>query len=94
MQNKSIFTQVIILIVVSVVCVLLTLALAILFGSIETTLFDLQNLNIVNMLPVLLIGGFLSCVVIGITVLVVSKNSFLKIKEYFFETKNEGDNKK
>ena len=94
MQKKPIFTQVIILIVVAVVCILMTAALAILFGSIETTLFDLRNLNIANMLPILLLGGFLSCVVIGITVLVVSKNSFVKIKEYLFETKNEGDDKK
>ena len=94
MQKKPIFTQVIILVVVAVVCILLTTALAILFGSVDETLFDLRNLNISNMLPVILIGGFLSCVVIGITVLFVSRNSFVKVKEYLFETKNEGEDKK
>ena len=94
MQKKSIFTQLLILIVIGVVCVVLTTAIALLFGSVDSTIFDWRNLNVANMIPVLLVGGFLSCVVIGITILVVFKNSFLKAKEFLFETKNEGDNNK
>lgn len=94
MQKKSVFTQVLIVIAISVVCILITVALALLFGSIDTTIFDLQKLNFANMIPIILIGGFISCVIIGISILIVSKNSFLKLKDYFSENNNDGRNEK
>lgn len=93
MKNKSLFSQLIILIIVAVVCILLTAGMALLFGSVETSLFDLRNLNISNMIPVIIIGVFLSCVVVGITVLFVSRNSFLKFKDYISD-KKDGSNEK
>ena len=82
MQKKSIFSQLLILIVIGVVCLLLTVAIALLFGSIDTAIFDWHDLNAANMIPILLIGIFLSCVIVGIAVLIVFKNSFFKMKEY------------
>jgi len=46
------------------------------------------------MIPIIIIGGFISCVVVGIIVLVVSKNIFFKakdeIKNYFSENNDGG----
>ena len=83
------------LIILSLVCVILTVGIALFVGSCNTTLFDFQNLNFANMIPVLIIGGFISCVVVGITVLFVARSVFLKVKDYFSETnENNGGNKK
>ena len=94
MQKKSVFAQVLIVIAISVTCILITAALAFLFGSIDTAIFDFKNLNIANMIPVILVGGFISCVIIGISILVVSKNSFLKLKDYLSEINNDRRNEK
>ena len=83
------------LIILSLVCVILTVGIALFVGSCNTTLFDFQNLNFNNMIPVLILGGFISCVVVGITVLFVARSVFLKVKDYFSETnENIGGNKK
>ncbi len=83
------------LIILSLVCVILTVGIALFVGSCNTTLFDFQNLNFANMIPVLILGGFISCVVVGITVLFVARSVFLKVKDYFSETnENNGGNKK
>ena len=37
------------------------------------------------MIPVLILGGFISCVVVGIAVLFVARAVFLKIKERYIE---------
>jgi hypothetical protein len=47
------------------------------------------------MIPVLVFGGFVSCVVVGITVLFVARSVFYKVKDYFIETKeNNGGSEK
>ena len=95
MKNKSFFSQIILLIILSLVCVILTVGIALFVGSYNTTLFDFQNLNFANMIPVLVLGGFISCVVVGITVLFVARSVFLKVKDYFIETnENNGGSKK
>ena len=92
LKNKSFFSQIILLIILSVICVILTVGIAIFVGSYNTTLFDFKNLNFANMIPVLILGGFISCVVIGITVLFVARSVFLKIKDYLSDN-NGGDKK-
>ena len=83
------------LVILSLVCVILTVGIALFVGSCNTILFDFQNLNFANMIPVLILGGFISCVVVGITVLFVARSVFLKVKDYFIETnENNGGNKK
>lgn len=85
------------LIILAVVCLLLTVAAAFLVGSLNTELFDFENLNFSNMLPVLIAGGFISCVIVGICFLFVARSAFFKAKDYFeeTETKNKkGENKK
>jgi len=92
MKNRSVFSKIIVLIILSVLCVALTLFAAFFVGSIDSTLFDFKNLNFSNMIPVLLIGGFITFVIITISVLFVSKSVFLKVKNYIFE--NKGDKEK
>ena len=95
LKNKSFFSQIMLLVILSLVCVILTVGIALFVGSCNTTLFDFQNLNLANMIPVLILGGFISCVVVGITVLFVARSVFLKVKDYFIETnENNGGNKK
>ena len=82
-----------IIIVVALICFVLTILTAFLFGSINTNVFDFSNLNFSNMLPIIIIGGFVSCVAVGILVIILAKDVFIKVKDYLFETKNDGGNK-
>ena len=92
LKNKSFFSQIILLVILSVICVVLTVSIALFVGSYNTTLFDFGNLNFANMIPVLILGGFISCVVVGITVLFVARSVFLKVKDYL--SNNDGGDKK
>ena len=97
MKNKSLFAQFICLLIIAVCCLLVTVTIAFLAGSINQDLFDFKNLNFSNMLPILIIGGFISCVFVGICFLFVARTAFFKAKEYLKETerKNEkGETKK
>ena len=83
------------LIILSVVCVVLTVGVALFVGSYNTTLFAFENLNFSNMIPVLILGGFISCVVVvGITVLFVARSIFYKVKNYLLEEDKNGGDKK
>ncbi len=92
MKKKSVFSQILLLVILSVVCIVLTVGIAIFAGSFNAEIFDLKNLNFANMIPVLILGGFISCVVVGITVLFVARAIFLKVKDYL--TENNGGNEK
>lgn len=92
MKNKSFFSQIILLIILSLICIMLTFGIALFAGSCNTTLFDFSNLNFSNMIPVLILGGFISCIVVGICVLFTARSIFYKLKDYFFDN-NGGDKK-
>ncbi len=94
MKNKSIFSKIILLVILSLVCVLLTFVIALFAGSYETAIIDFRNLNFANMIPVLVIGGIISCMVIGIAVLIISRSVFLKVRDHLVEINNEGESKK
>lgn len=94
MSKKPIFAKIIIILAVALICLVLTLSLAFLFGSINTEVFDFSNLNLSNMLPVITIGGFISCVIVGFLIIFLAKDVFVKVKDYFFETKNDGGKEK
>lgn len=91
LKNRSFFSQIMLLVILSVICIILTVGIALFVGSYNTTLFDFENLNFANMIPVLIFGGFVSCVVVGITVLFVARSIFLKVKDYLC---NDGGDKK
>ena len=82
MKNKSLLFQMVAVIIVAVFCILLTLALTVLAGSINAEIFDFANLNFSNMIPVFLVGIFVSCAIIGICVLFVLRTAFNKAKDY------------
>ena len=93
MKNKTVFSKIMTVIVVALVCLVLTVVIAFLFGSANADIFDFSNLNISNMLPVLIIGGFISCVAVGILVIILAKDIFVKIKDEFFTKDNGGKEK-
>ena len=92
MKNKSFFSQIMLLIILSAICVVLTVGIAIFAGFSGTVLFDFENLNFANMIPVLIFGGFISCIVVGITALFAARSVFLKVKKYLSDD-NGGDKK-
>ncbi len=97
MKNKPLFTQFVSLIILAVVCLLFTVTIAILMGSLNTELFDFKNLNFSNMIPVLIIGGFISCVLVGICFLFVARTAFFKAKDFLEENQKKeekGETKK
>ncbi len=91
MKNKTLFSRVIFVMILAVACLLLTVGLAILAGSLNAELFDFKNMNFSNIIPVLLIGGFISCVIVGICILFVARDAFLKAKNYL---EDKGETKK
>ncbi|MCI8332867.1 MAG: hypothetical protein HFE78_08600 [Clostridiales bacterium] len=86
MKKKSIFNRILLLILLSFFCISLTVLFAFWAGSAKTDLFNLTNLNLSNMIPVFMIGGIISCFIIGIAVLVLSRTVFFKVKDYLSET--------
>ena len=97
MKNKSLFSQVIALIILAVVCLFLTGVIALLAGSLNVELFDFKNMNFSNMIPIFIVGGFISCVFVGICFLFVARTAFFKAKDFFEETetkKEKGETKK
>ena len=85
MKNRSLFIQIISIIIIAVICLLLTISASLLVGSLNVELFDFQNLNFSNMIPVLIIGGFISCFIIGICFLFIARTAFSKAKDYIKE---------
>ena len=93
MSKKPIFAKIIILVAVALICLILTFTLAFLFGSINTDVFDFSNLNFSNMLPIIIIGGFVSCVIVGFLIMFLAKDVFVKVKDFIFEEKDGGNEK-
>lgn len=93
MKNKSIFSKIMIVIIIALICLVLTMAIALLFGSSSVDMFDFSKLNISNMIPVIIVGGFISCAVVGILVIILAKDIFVKVKDEFFENDNGGSKK-
>ena len=91
MSKKSIFAKIMIIIAVAIGCLLLTAAVAVLLGSNSADLFNLSDLNLSNMIPVIVIGGFIGCVAVGILVIVLAKDIFVKVKDYLFGKENGGE---
>ena len=97
MKNRSLFMQFITLIILAILCLLLTVGIALLVGSLNVDLFDFKNLNLANMIPILIIGGFISCVIIGICFLFFARTAFFKAKDYLDENQKnnyKGESKK
>ena len=94
MSQKPITTKVVVIIVVGLLCFLLTVLSAFLFGAIDADVFDFSQLNFSNMIPVMIIGGFLSCVVVGLLVVFLAKDVFIKVKDYVLESEKDGGNEK
>lgn len=94
MKKQSAFSQVILIILVAVLCIVATVTVALLAGSADADWIDWSDLNLSNMLPVLLIGLFLTCVIVGIAVLCVSRTVFFKVKDQLKEFMNDGGEQK
>lgn len=69
-----------------------TFTVALLAGSIETSILDFNNLNFLNMIPVFIFGGIITIFVVAITLLFTSRTLFYKLKD-FFEENNKENNK-
>ena len=85
MKEKTVFSQIILIVAVALICAVLTAGTALVVGLSDTNFFDFANFNFSNVIPVLIIGGVLSCIIIGITVVFVSGTIFEKVKNYFLK---------
>lgn len=93
MKDKTVFAKIMTAVIIAVICIILTVTIALLVGTADSNLFDLSNLNWANVIPVLLIGVFISCVIVGVIVLFLAKDIFIKIKDYFTDTNKDGGKK-
>ena len=92
-KNKSFFSQIILLFIVVVICIIVTVGSALLLGSYGETIFNISDLNFANMIPVLVAGAFISCVVIALVVMFMAKGALSKAKDYFIKIKENGGKK-
>ncbi len=88
MKKKSVFNQIILLVIVAAICIVTTVVLAFVAGNAGGNLFDFSNLNLLNMIPVFLIGMFVSGIVVGIIFLFISRSAFYEVRDYL---KNQYD---
>lgn len=94
MKNWSVFARIMFIIAIALFCLVLTVAVALLLGKVEFNIFDISELNLLNVLPAILIGGFVSCIVVGVLVIVLSKDIFIKVKKFLFESKEDKGEKR
>ena len=96
MENKWVINVllVIIMILVIVACIVITAVAALAIGSAETELFDFGSLNISNMIPVFIIGGFICCVTVGILVLFLGRDIYAEIISKNSNSDKNGGNEK
>ena len=94
MKNKSLFAQIISIVILAVVCLMATVGISLLAGTVDADIFDLRKLNFSNVILVLFIGGFISCVAVGIGILFVTRTAWIKTKDYFKENNKKGETKK
>ncbi len=93
MKNRSVFSQVMILVFLLLICLVVTVAIAFFAGSHNAELFDFQNLNFSNMIPVLVLGGIITCIVVGISVIFVARSVFFRVREHLSDKKDGGNEK-
>ena len=79
------------LVIVVFVCIVLTISIALFVGSSDMILFDFRDFNFANALPIFIIGGFISCTIVVITLLFLLWAIYLKVKDYFSKAKIKGD---
>ena len=89
MKNTSLFMQLLLLITLMFIGITLTVSVALLAGSIETSIFDFRNLNIANMIPVFIFGGLITLFTAVVVLLFTSRTLFYKIKNFFEEDNNK-----
>ena len=95
MKNRSLFKLVVIVVLVAVICFVVTLLAALVAGALDAELLNFENLNLSNVLVVLLIGGFISSAVIGLSFLFLTRTAYNKFREYLNENNNhKGETKK
>lgn len=91
MNNKPIFPKIVFIIILALICVAVTVVMTLFAGSFTKNVFSFSDLNLSNAIPVLIICIFISCAVVGIAVLCLSKDVLIKLKDYYLN--NKGDKK-
>ena len=92
MKNKSVFSYVLLLIIIAAFGIAVTVGLAFFIGALDKSVIDFGNLNLSNVITVLVIGGFVTCVAIGITALFTAKTMFFKVKDFLTEQNENNKN--
>ena len=92
-MKKSIFSQLLIAIIVALICIVLTVIIALTVGNTNADLFDLSGLNWSNVIPIILIGLFITGGIVGVILLITAKDIFVKAKEYMEQAKKDGGKK-
>ena len=92
MKKRSTFSMILTVVIVALVGIVLTILVAFMAGSMDAQLFDFKNLNLANVIPVIIIGGFLTAITVGFVILFAAKSIFMKIRDYFLKDKKNGGN--
>ncbi len=93
MNKKSVFSQMMLAIIVSLICIVLTVVVALWVGNSNSDIFDLSELNWSNMIPVFVIGFFITGGAVGVILLFTAKELFTKAREYLNDIKKDGGKK-
>ena len=94
MKNKSLLLQIVLLISLAFLGIVLTMSLALFAGSMDNSIWDFENLNIANMIPVFFFGGLITCFGVAIMLLFTSRAIFYKLKDFFENEIHKTDDNK
>ncbi len=89
MKDKSLFTRVLLLAAVFFICLAMTVGITLIFGAIDVTLFDFSKLNFSNMIPVFIVGLFISFIIVFFVFMFVGRTAFTKFIDYINNDKTE-----
>ena len=93
-MKNPIFSKLLIAIIVALVCIALTISIALMVGNTSTDLIDFSELNWSNVIPIILLGMFITGGIVGVILLIAAKDVFAKAKEYIDQSNKKDGGKK
>ena len=92
-MKNPIFSKLLIAIVVALICIALTVSIALMVGNTSTDLIDFSELNWSNVIPIIILGMFITGGIVGVILLIAVKDVFVKAKEYIDQSNKDGGKK-
>ena len=92
-MKNPIFSKLLIAIIVALICIALTVSIALMVGNTSTDLIDFSELNWSNVITIIILGMFITGGIVGVILLIAVKDVFVKAKKYIDQSNKDGGKK-